>query len=105
MVHWMRSLATSSEFKAIPPMTTPRPPLASVRLIVVDEADRLRVSSLEQLCDLFDRKEIGLVLIGTPGRRSASPAILSSIPGSAPSMPFDRCAPKNRRLLAVIGTA
>jgi hypothetical protein len=48
-------------------MTTPRPPLASVRLIVVDEADRLRVSSLEQLCDLFDRKEIGLVLIGTPG--------------------------------------
>jgi hypothetical protein len=28
VVHWIRSLATSSEFKAIPPMTTPRPPLA-----------------------------------------------------------------------------
>jgi hypothetical protein len=44
-----------------------RPPLTPVRLILVDEADRLKVSSLEQLRDLFDRNGIGLILIGMPG--------------------------------------
>ena len=37
-----------------------QPLLAPVRLILVDEADRLKVPSLEQLRDLFDRSEIGL---------------------------------------------
>jgi AAA domain len=44
-----------------------RSPLAPVRLLLVDEADRLKVASLEQLRDLFDRNEVGLVLIGMPG--------------------------------------
>jgi DNA transposition AAA+ family ATPase len=44
-----------------------RPPLAPVQLILVDEADRLKVATLEQLRDLFDRNEVGLVLIGMPG--------------------------------------
>jgi hypothetical protein len=36
-------------------------------LIVIDEADRLRMASLEQVRTIFDAQEIGLILIGMPG--------------------------------------
>ena len=36
-------------------------------LILVDEADRLRMASLEQVRAIFDDGQIGLILIGMPG--------------------------------------
>lgn len=36
-------------------------------LILVDEADRMRMASLEQVRAIFDAGEVGLILIGMPG--------------------------------------
>lgn len=35
--------------------------------MIVDEVDRLKTAGLEQLRDFFDRRDLGLILIGMPG--------------------------------------
>jgi hypothetical protein len=37
------------------------------RLIIIDEADRLHMGSMEQVRAIFDQGDIGLILVGMPG--------------------------------------
>ena len=41
--------------------------IIDIELIIVDEIERLSASALEALRDLFDRGEVGLILVGMPG--------------------------------------
>ena len=71
------------------------------RLIIVDEADRLKTVSLEQVREVFDAGDVGLVLIGIPGlekRLARYPPIYSRVGFVHQYRPLS--VPERRRLLA-----
>src|SRR5262249_30286965 len=54
-----------------------------VELLIFDEAERLSMTALECIRDLFDRTGVGVILIGMRAWKSPAPALRTSTPVSA----------------------
>lgn len=64
---WDLGLAAAAALDPEVDQLSIRPRLEWTELILVDEADRLKTPTLEQLRDLYDRGRFAVVLIGMPG--------------------------------------
>ncbi|MDQ2860626.1 MAG: AAA family ATPase, partial [Pseudomonadota bacterium] len=64
---WLREPAPRSAAPFYWPAPIHRHWLSPAELVVFDEADRLRASSLEEVRDIFDQSGVPVVLIGMPG--------------------------------------
>ncbi|MCA1648572.1 MAG: AAA family ATPase, partial [Chloroflexi bacterium] len=77
VLHWVLSVAQAEP--GHPPAGTPKD---QTELVVIDEADRLKMAGLEQVRHLYDQTPWGLVLLGMPGlerRLSRYPQLYSRV--------------------------